>query len=131
MTPLMIRILVIASVVLNSILLSFLFGLVPFLLYVSVVINVLLVWFSFRMLNTTSLAEKEMSTLFEKLEQFTEHVEELHSMEMFYGEPVLQDLIDHSRRLVNDMVDYQEKFYDYETVEEEYASDEETSETQE
>ena len=131
MTPLMIRILVIASVVLNSILLSFLFGLVPFLLYISVVINVLLVWFSFRMLNTTSLAEKEMSTLFEKLEQFTEHVEELHSMEMFYGEPVLQDLIDHSRRLVNDMVDYQEKFYDYETVEEEYASDEETSETQE
>tara|TARA_R100000005_G_C4984017_1_gene192851 strand:- start:70 stop:423 length:354 start_codon:yes stop_codon:yes gene_type:complete len=117
--------------VLNSILLSFLFGLVPFLLYVSVVINVLLVWFSFRMLNTTSLAEKEMLTLFEKLEQFTEHVEELHSMEMFYGEPVLQDLIDHSRRLVNDMVDYQEKFYDYETVEEEYASDEETSETQE
>lgn len=131
MTPLRIRILVIASVVLNGILLSFLFGLVPFLLYVSVVINVLLVWFSFRMLNTTSLAEKEMLTLFEKLEQFTEHVEELHSMEMFYGEPVLQDLIDHSRRLINDMVDYQEKFYDYETVEEEYASDEETSETQE
>ena len=131
MTPLRIRILVVASVVLNGILLSFLFGLVPFLLYVSVVINVLLVWFSFRMLNTTSLAEKEMLTLFEKLEQFTEHVEELHSMEMFYGEPVLQDLIDHSRRLINDMVDYQEKFYDYETVEEEYASDEETSETQE
>ena len=130
MTPLRINILIAMSVVLNGVLLSYLFGLVPFLLYFSIIINILFVWFCFRLLQNSKNSEKEIYNLFQRIEDYIEHLENLHSMEMFYGEPVLQDLIDHSRILINDMVDYQEKFYDYETVEEEYAS-EETSEKEE
>ena len=130
MTPLRINILIAMSAVLNGVLLSYLFGLVPFLLYFSIIINILFVWFCFRLLQNSKNSEKEIYNLFQRIEDYIEHLENLHSMEMFYGEPVLQDLIDHSRILINDMVDYQEKFYDYETVEEEYAS-EETSEKEE
>ena len=125
------KILIIFSVVLNATLLSFLFGLVPFLLYLSVVINLMLAWFSFRLIRAANDTQEEVSNMFRKLEDYADHLEKIHSMEMFYGEPVLQDLIDHSRNLVNGMIDFQEKFYDYETVEEEYASDEETSEEEE
>ena len=38
-------------------------------------------------------AEKEVYNLFQRIEDYAENLEELHSMEMFYGEPVLQDLI--------------------------------------
>jgi len=46
-----------------------------------------------------SLAEsvKDMSVIFDG---FKKHVEGLHETEMFYGEPTLQNLIDHSKFVV-------------------------------
>ena len=118
------KILVGISAVLNAVLLSLLFGLVPFLLYFSVIVNIILVWFAFRQIRAASDTQQEISSIFEKLEQYLDHLEELHSMEMFYGEPILQDLINHSKTLINDFVDFQEKFYEYDTIEEDYATEE-------
>ena len=125
------KILVGISAVLNAVLLSLLFGLVPFLLYFSVIVNIILVWFAFRQIRAASDTQQEISSIFEKLEQYLDHLEELHSMEMFYGEPILQDLIHHSKTLINDFVDFQEKFYEYDTIEEDYATEEETREEEE
>ena len=125
------KILVGISAVLNAVLLSLLFGLVPFLLYFSVIVNIILVWFAFRQIRAASDTQQEISSIFEKLEQYLDHLEELHSMEMFYGEPILQDLINHSKTLINDFVDFQEKFYEYDTIEEDYATEEETREEEE
>ena len=125
------KILVGISAVLNAVLLSLLFGLVPFLLYFSVIVNIILVWFAFRQIRAASDTQQEISSIFEKLERYLDHLEELHSMEMFYGEPILQDLINHSKTLINDFVDFQEKFYEYDTIEEDYATEEETREEEE
>jgi len=126
-----IKIFVGLSVILNAVLLAFLFGLIPFLLYASVVANSMLVWFSFRLIRASNDAQEEISSIFQKMEGYLDHLDELHSMELFYGEPQLQDLINHSKTLINDFVDFQEKFYEYDTTEEEYATDEETSEEEE
>lgn len=119
------------SAVLNAVLLSFLFGLVPFLLYLSTIINILLIWYCFKLFRSTDDLQRDTLGIFEDLESYADHLEEIHSMEMFYGEPVLQDLINHSKSLINDLVDLQEKYYEYETIEEEYGTDEETSEEKE
>tara|TARA_R110002020_G_scaffold18560_11_gene64636 strand:+ start:103 stop:498 length:396 start_codon:yes stop_codon:yes gene_type:complete len=119
------------SAVLNAVLLSFLFGLVPFLLYLSVVVNILLVWYCFRLFRSTDDLQRDTLNIFENLESYADHLEKIHGMEMFYGEPVLQDLINHSKNLINDLVDLQEEYFEYETIEEEYDTDEETSEEEE
>ena len=67
--------------------------------------------------------------MFENLNVFSDHLEKIHSMEMFYGEPVLQDAIDHSRNLINDIVDMQQKYYDIE--EEEVLQDDNSTEENE
>ena len=123
------RILIFLSVILNRVLLSFLFGLVPFLLYVSAVINLILLWYVKNVLSQTEAVQDNVLEIFEKLDVFSEHLEQVHAMEMFYGEPILQDLINHSKQLINDIVDIQQQYYDIDQgLEEEYDTEEDSQE---
>ena len=133
--PMMNNILISLSVILNGVLLSFLWGLVPFLLYLSTVINVLLAWYAYKALQSVGDVQEDLLWILKSIEKFSDDLDEVHSMEMFYGEPVLQGLINHSRTVNNDIVDVLEKYYDIraeevdeeadEKVDEEYNSQEE------
>ncbi len=123
------RVLIFLSVILNGVLLSFLFGLVPFLLYVSAVINLILLWYVKNVLSQTEVVQDNVLEIFEKLDVFSDHLEQVHAMEMFYGEPILQDLINHSKQLINDIVDIQQQYYDIDQgLEEEYDTEEDSQE---
>jgi hypothetical protein len=67
--------------------------------------------------------------MFDKLNVLSDHLEKIHAMEMFYGEPVLQDLINHSKEIINDIVDMQQDYYDVE--EEEVLPDDTEEDSQE
>ena len=63
-------------------------------------LNVFFLFYCKFLLNSlASLAEsvKDMSVIFDG---FKKHVEGLHETEMFYGEPTLQNLIEHSKFVV-------------------------------
>jgi hypothetical protein len=100
------------SVVLNGILLSFLFGLVPFLLYLSVVANVLLLWYVRKSILNTNEIREDLSEVLKSIESFSDNLDDIHGMEMFYGEPILQGLINNSRITINNIVDVLEKYYE-------------------
>lgn len=119
-------ILIAISVILNGVLLSFLFGLIPFLLYLSAILNLFFIWYTKRLLREGAAHQDDIINMFENLNAFADHVEKVHSMEMFYGEPVLRDVIDHSRNIINDIVDMQQKYYDIE--EEEVLQDDNSTE---
>ena len=106
------NILVGLSVVLNGILLAFLFGLVPFLLYLSVATNILFLWYIRQTVISADDVEDDLLDVLKSIEAFSDNLDELHSMEMFYGEPILQDLINNSRSTINDIVDILEKYYE-------------------
>ena len=64
------------------------------------ILNVFFLFYCKFLLNSlASLAEsvKDMSVIFDG---FKKHVEGLHETEMFYGEPTLQNLIEHSKFVV-------------------------------
>ena len=115
------------SIVLNGILLMILAGVVPFLLYLSVIINLVLAWFSISCVKNISDIEEDMDAIMSKTDNFTEHLESVHEMEIFYGDETLQSMIDHSKQLVNDYIDLQAKYFDVEVTaeEEEYDTTEE------
>jgi hypothetical protein len=106
------NILISISVILNGVLLSFLWGLVPFLLYLSAVINVLLAWYAYKALQNVGDVQEDLLEILKSIENFSDELDEVHGMEMFYGEPVLQGLINHSRTVNNDIIDVLEKYYD-------------------
>ena len=124
------NILIIISVILNGILLAFLFGLMPLFLYLSVAVNVLLVWYIRKSMENTGDIEEDLLIILKSVERFSDNLDNLHSMEMFYGEPILQDLINHSRATNNDIVDMLGKYYDVkvEEIDEEDIDEEEIDE---
>ena len=119
------------SIVLNGILLIVLFGLVPFLLYLSILVNIFFVWFIIKNLNEMGDIREDLLYNLESIESFSDHLDQLHEMEAFYGDQTLQKLIDHSRRVINGIVDLQEKYYDVETGIETYDDDNEEAQAQE
>jgi len=61
--------------------------------------------------------ENDMIELMKANEKFLNELEDIHSLEMYYGDENLQNLIDQSRQLVNNFIDVQERYFDVEVIE--------------
>jgi len=106
-------------------------GIIPFFLYLSVVSNFIFFWYSTKCLLKINDLESDMINLFKTNEDFLDELENIHSLEMYYGDEYLQNLIDKSRTLVNDFIDTQEKYFDVEVEDLEYDDEEEASSPEE
>jgi hypothetical protein len=102
------------SLVFNGGLLIYLFGAVPFFLFLSVVVNVGLLWFIKSTLSKEVDLEEDVVDIVAKIDMFSEHIEKIHQLEIYYGDEQLQNLMEHSSQLVNDFIDFQEKYFDVE-----------------
>ena len=85
----------------------------------------LLIWFSFKTLRRTNNTEEDLITLMSEMEEFLEKLQDIHAMEMYYGDTELQNLINSSKDLINNFIDVQAKYFD---VEVEFEPDDETEE---
>ena len=118
------------SLVLNAILLMYLVGVISFLLYLSILINLFLIWYTYQFVLENKRIEEDINLLFNSTEEFSQHLEGLYELEMYYGDENLHSLIEHSRDLLNQYVDIQEKYYDVEVdVELEEGEDDNEEET--
>ena len=85
-------------------------------------------WYIRKFLLETNLLEENTTLIMEKIDRFSEHIEGIYELEMFYGDQNLENLLEHSRQLVNDFIDFQEQHFDVEVEEEEeleqYAEEE-------
>jgi hypothetical protein len=95
----------------------FVTGIVPFFLYLSIIINLVLIWYTGACLLRIDNLENDMIVLLQKNEDFLDELENIHSLEMYYGDEYLQSLINKSRGLVNDFIDIQEKYFDVQITE--------------
>ncbi len=102
------------SALLNAILLMLLFGIVPFMLYLSIILNIAFVWYLKANLTTLDEVKDDLFDTLEVIESFSDHLDQLHELETFYGDETLQGLINHSREVINELVGLQEKYYDFE-----------------
>jgi|TARA_R100001163_G_C5068388_1_gene208601 hypothetical protein len=123
----MIKYFAIISGVLNSILLMSVLGVVPFFLYLCIIIIIGLCWFIYNLMNRLEDVTEDIEELFVGFYDLSEHLQSIHELEMFYGEPVLQDLIEHTKKVVQDIEDYKEMYdqgVETEELEELIGSDE-------
>jgi len=71
-----------------------------FILALSVFINLIFVFYSRWLINILKTREEDVNILADRTAEYVRHVNSVHEMEMFYGDPTLQSLIDHGTGLV-------------------------------
>jgi len=106
------------SLILNGILLIFVFGIVPFFLYLSLLVNLGLLWYIRQIVEKNDGLEDDFIETVRQIEEFSNSLEEIHALEMYYGDENLQKLIEHSRELINSFIDFQAAYFDVEVIEE-------------
>ena len=79
------------------------FVLITFLLLISLVLNVVLVWYIRRVILEIAPLHERTLALRESLEEFAHHVEGVYELPTFYGEPVLLQLLEHTRAIASDV----------------------------
>lgn len=90
-----------------------------FFLVLSLIFNIFLVWFLYRLLNRHSYIISMVEDIQFKINLFSNHLENLYELEIFYGEPTIQKLIEHSKILLSSFVELNED-YDMFIREEQY-----------
>ena len=107
----MIRIILALSAIINFVLIAFVVGFLPLLLSLAVASIAVLVWYILRLRKELTSVSTDLEQFFKKIDQYEKHVDQIHGMEMFYGDQTLQGLIKHSREMINEIIDLQERYF--------------------
>jgi hypothetical protein len=107
----MIRIILTLSAIINFVLIAFVVGFLPLLLSLAVVSIAVLIWYILRLRKELTSVSTDLEQFFKKIDQYEKHVDQIHGMEMFYGDQTLQGLIKHSREMINEIIDLQERYF--------------------
>ena len=79
-------------------------------LILSVVVNVLLLWYIRKMLAQLLSVSDNMGGLVEDLASYQNHLQQLYEMEMYYGEPSIKELIVHSRQIIDHVKEFSDVY---------------------
>ena len=69
-------------------------------LFLSVVLNVFLVWFGREQSQRLTFVSQNLNDLVEIISNYKEHLRKVYSLEMFYGDETLKFLMDHTNAVV-------------------------------
>jgi len=67
------------------------------LLAISIATNILFGWYAFRLVKRIILIQETFEIFDSQMSDFTEHLTKINELEMFYGDPTLESLIQHTK----------------------------------
>ena len=120
------KILFATSILTNLALIAMVVGIMPLLLTISSIVIGLLGWYIVRVTAQSNQMIKDLESFYSILEDFEKHLDEVHGLEMFYGDQNLQGLLKHSRVLLNEIYDFQEKYQTNEEIDFDETEENET-----
>jgi hypothetical protein len=102
------------------------------LLILSLIVNVLMIWYVRKILVNFYALSENFESFFAMIVNYADHLENVHGLEMFYGDETLMSLIDHTK-FVAESIRTVEGFYSFlgpwEPIE--YDTDQEEEEKEE
>ena len=117
------KILLAVSVAINSVLVMVVTGVIPFLLFASVVLNIGCVWYILSSISARKKMLEDVDTLLETVFELENHIKSIYEMEMFYGDQTLESLMNHARSFSDQLETFE---YIYSLTEEEIDDETET-----
>jgi hypothetical protein len=106
----MIKYILLVSVIANGILIMTVTGILPFLLFVSVVFSLVLVWYAAQITRQMKRYRNDLEAASSGVEQLRQHISSIYELEMFYGDSTLEGLINHSKAVVDDLEYFTQKY---------------------
>ena len=76
------------------------------LLTLSVSLNVLMIWYSVKLLETVKYIQDNSEVIQTIGEDFKEHLEAVNQLEMYYGDSTLSELLKHAKHVSEQMSIY-------------------------
>jgi hypothetical protein len=73
---------------------------------ISIFLNVLLAFYAVKLARRMFVVGTNLEIIYSMIESFLSHTEMVHESEMFYGDPTLQSLIEHSKELLQELENY-------------------------
>jgi hypothetical protein len=120
------RIIVAVSLLLNAGLLISVVGFTSFFLYLSVLLNIGLVWYVFQLTSYVKEFQDDLVDMFTSIVKLENHMSQVYELETFYGDETLHDLLDHMSTAADLINEYNEKYnFSLEDEEEEFFEEEE------
>tara|TARA_R100000808_G_C2117823_1_gene129911 strand:- start:130 stop:537 length:408 start_codon:yes stop_codon:yes gene_type:complete len=98
------------SALLNGILLMFVVGVVPFFLFLSVILNIGCAWYIKNLFGNYNEVNTDMQAILIMLQNLNIHYEEVYKMEMYYGDEILQELLAHTKQTSENILFYNQKY---------------------
>jgi len=84
--------------------------LVSFLLIISLALNIILVWYVRRLIQSMLPLHDDATEVQGVLRDFLEHVQGVYELPLFYGDPTLKALLEHSREATNQLESFRSSF---------------------
>ena len=95
----------------------------------SIIINIFFIWYIISLLRKLVFVSDNIGNFLGFLNEYGDHLQSLHEMEMFYGDETLRGLIDHTEFITDEIKNF-ESVYTLVGYEEEREQDE-SAETEE
>ncbi len=95
------------------------------LLVFSILLNMVLVWYVYKLLRNLISIEEDFRDLRSRLIDFATHLRGINKVESFYGDPTITSLVEHMKRLANDIEEYSKVMVVFEDDMEDLANDDE------
>jgi hypothetical protein len=102
--------LIILSVILNAGLLMALTGIIPFLLYTSLLLNLGLIWLVKKVIIRSRDILDDMDNITKFTYDLQLHLQSIYELETFYGDETLRDLIQHMLETNENIEKVQERY---------------------
>jgi hypothetical protein len=83
---------------------------VEILLGISIIINGFAVWYIRELLVRFRFYSENTGQLFTNLQEYTDHLERVNQMEVYFGDPTIQGLLEHSRDVTVTVAEYLDIF---------------------
>ena len=94
-------------------------------LIISLLFNVFFVWYVYQVLKKLLFVSENIGDLLTTLESFSEHLESVYKREAYYGDQTLENLLEHSKSIAEEIRAYRD-IYDIT-----HGEDEELNEVEE
>ena len=72
----------------------------------SLSVNILLGWYTRKLLNYLEMTNNEAREVFSSLANFENHLNEVYGKDTFYGDPTLESLLKHTNEMADEMQNF-------------------------
>lgn len=93
-------------------------------LALSLILNFVLIWYSIRLLRKLYYISQNADFLLSINTSFTDHLSSLYELEMYYGEPTLENLLKHARYTIEEVENFNNIFSGVDVFVEDATGDE-------